>query len=750
MTKLTPDTPATLEAKVDSMQGEARIDALNDLAWELRNTDRTRSAQLSTQALEQSLSTGYAKGESYARLNTGYALFWKSEYAAALEAAQTALAQCRLLGEAFGEAAALNLMGNVWKEFGKHQDSLDAYTESLNIRVRIGDEAGQAGALDNLGLLHRRMGGYETASAYHHQSLEIKRRLGDLWGESATLNNLGAMYDQLGNLTAALDCFFKALTLSEHLQDAVGQGRTLGNIGMIYHKLGDTASALDYYFRALAFLKQAADRSAQGYVMDNIGTLYSKLGNESGALKYHFAALKIKQELGERRGQHYSLNYLGKVYEQLGDTDRALDYYTKALDICRELGDAFGEADTLLEIGILLSVRANLPPQPAEQAGNTASLPSKTPSLTDAIDALELALTAAKAAQYDRFIARSHEALADAYKRQGQHAESRRHHRAAQDVRRKMAQQETSEKTKQTLIGVELAAAREQNADLSADEQAEVKAAVTKSIDQYAAKAHAAQAFARPAAAVSVRTLGAFEAEISGRPVDEWGRKKARDLFKILLIHYQQPVTTDALVEMLWRDSPEKNTDALVMNAVSHLRKALEPDLASRQASRFIKSQDRSYTLDLGESAVIDFIEFKRLIESARRTLQTEGKAEAAIRIYEQAVGLYGGDFLKEDAFEDWSCYERETLQEACIEALIFIAEHGVASGKPDGAIAAKRVLELDRVHEKAYRLLYRWFVESARPADAQKLIAQCRTAFKEELGALPPQSLLTLFNQHA
>lgn len=246
---------------------------------------------------------------------------------------------------------------------------------------------------------------------------------------------------------------------------------------------------------------------------------------------------------------------------------------------------------------------------------------------------------------------------------------------------------------------------------------------------------------------ITVQTFGKFSVKIDGRELgqDDWQRKKARDVFKVLLLHYGRALAADALIELVWsetvgRTGSGKPVEPVLMKAASYIRKALEPSLGAHKPSRYLAVQDKSYTLHLGDSAEIDFLTFKRLIRDARAAA---GDAQQAL--YEQAVSLYTGDFLNEDLYEAWSAFERETLRESYLHALLFLARaaYHAQPAQPDRAIGyAKRILETDRTDEAAYELLLTLYRDLNRAADAERLYAACVAAFERELGSPPPKKL--------
>ncbi|MFN3562231.1 MAG: bacterial transcriptional activator domain-containing protein [Chloroherpetonaceae bacterium] len=140
--------------------------------------------------------------------------------------------------------------------------------------------------------------------------------------------------------------------------------------------------------------------------------------------------------------------------------------------------------------------------------------------------------------------------------------------------------------------------------------------------------------------------------------------------------------------------------------------------------------------LDFAEEANIDFIEFKSLLNAAKKE---SGKAKE--KKLEQAVQMYQGYFLSEDAFEDWAAFERESLNEKFFSAAIELGAIYQKEERYQEAISiGRRILEMDRIYEPVYEQLFQLFVKTNQTAELKKLYDECKTAFNKELNIDPPQ----------
>src|SRR4029077_9813796 len=117
------------------------------------------------------------------------------------------------------------------------------------------------------------------------------------------------------------------------------------------------------------------------------------------------------------------------------------------------------------------------------------------------------------------------------------------------------------------------------------------------------------------------RVLGPLEAAVDDRPVT-LPSTKARLLLAALVVHANEVVSTDRLFEVLWGAEPPESAANTLQTYVAHLRNALEPDRARREAGQGLATRQLGYILAI-EPDAIDAVRFERLAEQGRRELAT-------------------------------------------------------------------------------------------------------------------------------
>ena len=217
------------------------------------------------------------------------------------------------------------------------------------------------------------------------------------------------------------------------------------------------------------------------------------------------------------------------------------------------------------------------------------------------------------------------------------------------------------------------------------------------------------------------RILGPLEVFENGRQL-ELGGAKQRALLAILLLHANEVVSIDRLIDALWEDDAPQTGRKALQVYVSQLRKTLGKER--------IVTRSPGYRLEV-EAGELDLARFQRLLE--------EGRAS-------EALSLWRGPPLSEFAYQRFAESEIERLEElhlACledrIEADLAAGRHAALVGELEALVREQPLRE--RLRAQLMLALYR----SGRQAEALEAYRASRHALTEELGIEPSPELREL-----
>jgi serine/threonine protein kinase/DNA-binding SARP family transcriptional activator/ABC-type glycerol-3-phosphate transport system substrate-binding protein len=244
---------------------------------------------------------------------------------------------------------------------------------------------------------------------------------------------------------------------------------------------------------------------------------------------------------------------------------------------------------------------------------------------------------------------------------------------------------------------------------------------------------------------VEYRVLGPFDVRRDGERL-ALGSFKQRALLALLLIHANEVVSSDRLIDELWgADLVTGHQNALWVH-VSKLRSALEPERGQRSEGTLLLTRAPGYVLQVAPDE-LDVWRFGELVDEGRGLLEVD-PAAASIAIAE-ALALWRGHPYEDFTYEAFAQAEISRLEELRLEAVELRIDADLGRG-----LASELVAELDGlVRQHAFRegLTARLMValyRSGRRAEALRAFGRLRSQLREEVGIEPSAALQRLEGQ--
>jgi DNA-binding SARP family transcriptional activator len=232
------------------------------------------------------------------------------------------------------------------------------------------------------------------------------------------------------------------------------------------------------------------------------------------------------------------------------------------------------------------------------------------------------------------------------------------------------------------------------------------------------------------------KLLGPLEVR-NGDSVLALGGAKQRALLAVLLLHANEVLSRDRLIDELWGETASPSAGHRLEGQISRLRKSL--DLNGGLATKH-----GGYALEV-DPMRIDSYRFERLLEEGRGQAAA-GMTAAASDTLRQALSLWRGDALADLAYDSFARSEIERLEELRVAAIEERIDADLALGRHQAlvaeleALAAKHPLR-ERLRGQLMLVLYR----SGRQAEALEVYQEFRRALSEQLGLDPGPGLQQL-----
>ena len=235
------------------------------------------------------------------------------------------------------------------------------------------------------------------------------------------------------------------------------------------------------------------------------------------------------------------------------------------------------------------------------------------------------------------------------------------------------------------------------------------------------------------------RILGPLEVAEDDREV-ELGRGRQRSLLALLLLHANEVVSTERLIDDLWGEAPPPTAAKTVQVYVSQLRKGLR----NGNAEGPLLTRGSGYVLRI-EPGELDLDRFERALAEGRQALDAEAPDAAAEKLRE-GLALWRGPPLADFAYEPFAQTEIARLEqlhlaalEQRIEADLELGRHAEVVGELEALVAEHPLRE--GLRAQLMLALYR----CDRQAEALAAYRLGRHLLVEELGIEPSSSLREL-----
>ncbi|MBA2440039.1 MAG: tetratricopeptide repeat protein [Thermoleophilaceae bacterium] len=211
---------------------------------------------------------------------------------------------------------------------------------------------------------------------------------------------------------------------------------------------------------------------------------------------------------------------------------------------------------------------------------------------------------------------------------------------------------------------------------------------------------------------------------------------KQRALLVHLLLHANEVVSADALVDALWGERPPASARKLLQIYISQLRKSLGDAVLVTRAPGYLIAVERLR---------LDSVRFERLLGEGSQALR-EGNPALASTLVARALALWRGPALTDFAYDSHVQTEARRLEELRVKALEQRIEADLQLGRHARLVGELQALVREYPLQEGFRaqlmlVLYR----NGRQAEAVDVYADARRALVAELGVEPSLALREL-----
>lgn len=241
---------------------------------------------------------------------------------------------------------------------------------------------------------------------------------------------------------------------------------------------------------------------------------------------------------------------------------------------------------------------------------------------------------------------------------------------------------------------------------------------------------------------LSVRLLGSFEVSVENRviPVQAWNRRHAKLLVQLLALHSDHRIHSEVIMDTLWPDINPRNAANNLNKILYVARRALEPDLASGNQSRFLIRSDNAIELQCETGISVDVHDFENLA--------TESLKQENLQPLQDCLTLYQGPLLADQPFDEIFNEHRYSVERYRARVISKLVDIAKSSQQFEFAIDLLTQLLKDcPTDERLHRQLMSAMADNGNRSEALQQYMQCKRLLRDEGGCDPEPETTNLYN---
>jgi methyl-accepting chemotaxis protein len=275
-----------------SQQDTVRVDAINELAWELVEKNPEEGIRLAR--------------EAYTLANT--------------------------LNEPKRVSYSCNIIGLASKTLGRNDSAIAAFNEAIAIREKLGLKKSAANAYSNLASVYITQGNFPIAIDILLKAYNIRLELKDSIGLGFSFERIGELYIQQGETKIAEEYMQRSLEMWLSIKNNRGIVSARNKLAVILRKQKRYDEALAILQAAEQICQQTNDSSSLAEITNSTGEIYLSQEKYTEALAKFYQARTIFQGLNGARDIILVNNNIGRTLLATGRTSEALEYFQRSLN----------------------------------------------------------------------------------------------------------------------------------------------------------------------------------------------------------------------------------------------------------------------------------------------------------------------------------------------------------------------------------------------------------------------------------
>lgn len=311
-----------------------RIDALNELAWALRHSERERAVSLSEEA-RRLATTGanqdalYTRGLAIALAHLGGLAADQGDYTRGLTLLLRALPMLEEAKEDDTRRQVFSFLGRIFVDLDDPTHALQYMSKAVSLARATGNRSSEAASLNNVAWIYLRSGDYQMAMSHVQLALALSDELDDHSGNAHALDTRSSIHLGLGHIAEAIEDARRSVALARRTQNWSCEAEALSTLGRALLAEGHAAAAVGAHEDALASARAHGLGGREAATLCDLAAAEEQRGRPDVARERLLEALALSDKMAAHSVRAACHRDLARLFKADGDYGRALEHFER-------------------------------------------------------------------------------------------------------------------------------------------------------------------------------------------------------------------------------------------------------------------------------------------------------------------------------------------------------------------------------------------------------------------------------------
>lgn len=238
---------------------------------------------------------------------------------------------------------------------------------------------------------------------------------------------------------------------------------------------------------------------------------------------------------------------------------------------------------------------------------------------------------------------------------------------------------------------------------------------------------------------LEITTLGKFEVKRAGQLISQDSSYRVWELFKYIITNRNTGIVPELALENLWPDQEYSDPRGAVRALIFRLRKSLGQ--CPTEAQDYIFFSQGCYHWNKSVDYWLDAEEFENKAQQAIAVKQTDPKLAEDLLL--QAIELYGGEYLPESYYSQWTIPVRNFYHTLYLQVVLELRELLASRGDSSKMVTiCEQALRNHPYEEDIHRYYLKALINEGRIKQARNHYTYTANKFFQDLGIKPSADL--------